>query len=565
MNSTEYQKRISDQALELLNEDMPRLTNELFLLFEKTGNRTEYEKAYFLRRKFLAVYGLYACFYAGAGNDAFSSARNEISDKLNTVLEDILSEETWALPAHCNTSEADWKYTVDLFACETGSALSLIYKYSGTVVSKRIKERIKKEIKRRIIDRVFDPKLSFGWEMAPHNWNAVCMGSLGIILINMGRLWLDSEALNRAFGRVERSLSAYIDNAFMPDGSCLEGLGYYNYGLSYFTAYADMAEKKRGNKWYSKERLKKIAIFPGKLFLENGMTVNFSDASANEKLHSGMIKILASEVPCLLGFPKDRFMGFDDDQCYRFAALYEDVKHSLCDKTVIADVDHFLRLTVFPDAEWVIAEGKGSSFAIKGGNNNEPHNHNDVGHFIFVLNDKVISCDLGAGEYTKDYFGSKRYDILCNSSLGHSLPVIDGKGEKEGENAKATDFKIYKDKKIKVTMDLSRAYPYENILRVKRIAEYDRDGRTLLILDEVEAKDRIDVKTRIVSFLDIEKNITCLSGKGIKVVNEVFSDHEGIKKDVKIFEITGEETTDEHSEREHHGKRLYSMSYLLHP
>ena len=565
MNSTEYQKRISDQALELLNEDMPRLTRELFLLFEKTGNRTEYEKAYFLRRKFLAVYGLFACFYACAENDALSSVGNEISDKLNTVLEDILNEETWALPAHCNTSEADWKYTVDLFACETGSALSLIYKYSGTVVSKRIKGRINKEIKRRIIDRVFDPKLSFGWEMAPHNWNAVCMGSVGIILINMGRRWFEAEVLNRALDRVESSLSVYIEKAFMPDGSCLEGLGYYNYGLSYFTAYADMAKKKRGKKWYSKDRLKKIADFPGKLFLQNGMTVNFSDALTDEKLHSGMIKILASGSSRTFSFPKTGFMAFDDNKCYRFAALYEDIKQELRDKSGIADVDHFLRLTVFPDAEWVIAEGKGSSFAIKGGNNNEPHNHNDVGHFIFVLNDEVISCDLGAGEYTKDYFGSKRYDILCNSSLGHSLPVIDGKGEKEGENAKATDFKIYKDKKIKVTMDLTRAYPYENVLRVTRTAEYDMDAGTLLILDEVEAKDRIDVKTRIVSFIDIEKNITCLSGKGINVVNEVFSDHEGIKKDVKIFEITGEETTGEHSEREHHGKRLYSMSYLLHP
>ena len=40
--------------------------------------------------------------------------------------------------------------------------------------------------------------------------------------------------------------------------------------------------------------------------------------------------------------------------------------------------------------------------------------------------------DLGAGEYTKEYFHDGRYRILCNNSFGHSVPVIDGEGQKEG-------------------------------------------------------------------------------------------------------------------------------------
>ena len=44
----------------------------------------------------------------------------------------------------------------------------------------------------------------------------------------------------------------------------------------------------------------------------------------------------------------------------------------------------------------------------------------------------MLLTDLGAGEYTKEYFHEGRYRILCNNSFGHSVPVIDGEGQKEG-------------------------------------------------------------------------------------------------------------------------------------
>lgn len=55
--------------------------------------------------------------------------------------------------------------------------------------------------------------------------------------------------------------------------------------------------------------------------------------------------------------------------------------------------------------------------AAKGGNNGEPHNHNDVGSFFYLVGDEMLLTDLGAGEYTKEYFHEGRYRILCNNSL----------------------------------------------------------------------------------------------------------------------------------------------------
>ncbi|MDY4307971.1 hypothetical protein SNF32_14980 [Enterococcus mundtii] len=46
-------------------------------------------------------------------------------------------------------------------------------------------------------------------------------------------------------------------------------------------------------------------------------------------------------------------------------------------------------------------------FAAKGGRNDESHNHIDIGHFVFGTREDLFLTDLGAGEYTKDYFDEK--------------------------------------------------------------------------------------------------------------------------------------------------------------
>lgn len=66
------------------------MTEEMFLLYEKTGNRLIYENEYFKRREFLVVFGLLVYWYK----------RPEDIEKLEEVLLEVCGEETWALPAH---------------------------------------------------------------------------------------------------------------------------------------------------------------------------------------------------------------------------------------------------------------------------------------------------------------------------------------------------------------------------------------------------------------------------------------------------------------------------------
>ena len=112
-----YKRQVMTLAEEMRNQPLPELTEELFALFERTGNRIKYEEVYFGRRKFLAVFGM----------AAIMDNRAEDIKKLEEVLESVCNEECWALPAHVNRrDDKNWKTTVDLFASETAQTLAEI-------------------------------------------------------------------------------------------------------------------------------------------------------------------------------------------------------------------------------------------------------------------------------------------------------------------------------------------------------------------------------------------------------------------------------------------------------
>ena len=229
------------------------------------------------------------------------------------------------------------------------------------------------------------------------------------------------------------------------------------------------------------------------------------------------------------------------------------------------------RMDILEKAEWLIAESENScGLAIKGGSNDEPHNHNDVGHFIYISGDKVISADLGAGEYTRDYFGDGRYGILCCSSLGHSLPVIDGQGQKAGKQHRADVFSVVRhgisdgkrEEAAEITIDMTSAYDMPYITNVTRKVVFGLKEGRLTVPDTVTSDKPADVKTRIVSFIDISGNLSAAGDFLAK--RDVFSDHFGNKRDVNIYETEMEESNADLKERDNRGF-VYRASYVLHP
>jgi Heparinase II/III-like protein len=88
---------------------------------------------------------------------------------------------------------------------------------------------------------------------------------------------------------------------------------------------------------------------------------------------------------------------------------------------------------------WLIARSDPTDpdalvLAAKGGHNGELHNHNDGGHFIVHWRGESLLADIGRGRYTAEYFGAQRYEQMVNSSLGHSVPVVNGQLQQAGRD-----------------------------------------------------------------------------------------------------------------------------------
>ena len=487
-----YIQQIKILADQMRGEAMPPLTEELFALFETTGNRLEYENVYFRRRKFLAVFGM----------AVYVFKRPEDIEKLEEVIADILKEECWALPAHVNRREnACWRNTVDLFAAETAQALAgtvaLVKEPEAALretnpaapgLSGKVCERVREDIERR----VFLPYEAArqGWECSDHNWNAVCCGGVGSAAIYLlaGK---EDARLEKMLKRICHSLTFYLDG-FREDGACMEGIGYFTYGMTYFTGFGEqLLRYSKGNiNLFDNGKVRKIAEFQQKVFFKSGQTVSFSDGDRQAKFRMGLTSFLAKQYDTVK-LPNPEFAcDFETDPCYRFMGLLQDYMWTEdCEKLCQTGLDaskednrEFSRHDILPFAQWSICESKnGIGFAIKGGDNGEPHNHNDVGSFLYLVNDEQLLCDLGAGEYTGEYFGPGRYNILCNSSEGHNVPLLNGSGQKTGKQYGASCFEADGDGKTQI--EFFKAYGENTAGHLMRETEFSLENGALIVTD----------------------------------------------------------------------------------
>ena len=103
-------------------------------------------------------------------------------------------------------------------------------------------------------------------------------------------------------------------------------------------------------------------------------------------------------------------------------------------------------------------EGASLFIAMKGGNNDESHNHNDVGSFIVYADGEPLLIDVGVGEYTSQTFSADRYSIWTMQSAYHNLPTINGINQKNGKQYKASNVEYSPGR---LTMDIAGAYPEE--------------------------------------------------------------------------------------------------------
>lgn len=424
--------------------DIPMLTYSSYREFEHTGERPGYQDPYFTRRAMLTRTLV-----------EFIMGDASMLDSLQDLLWAICEETSWVVPAHEEQGPDYWDInppivrmeafgahtaltrepdSIDLFAAETGAALAETVYLVGDKLKPEVRERVRQEVRKHI----FKPYLAHGrkhwWFKGALNWNGVCNGAIGLAFLYLED---DLQTQAEALSMVLEGFEAYIATGFEADGGSIEGVGYWNYGLMYYTIVAEiLREMSHGElDLLATDRMKHIAYYPVGMALKPPMYLNFGDAPDTVNIAAGIAQRIAERT------------GVDELRALVGSNTKPD-EHSYS----IAKLPVMLRQLVWWDGEDyplpplknyhlpVVGVGKlvGKAgekdvvLAITAGHTDGHHSHVDIASFVYHLDGESLIPDAGRGKYSKNYFRQQRYENIFNNAYTHNVPVINGQMQQPG-------------------------------------------------------------------------------------------------------------------------------------
>lgn len=478
---------LADEALEM---EIPQLYASNYRRFNIDGNRRCYEYDYFKRRtmlKKLLVGEL-------VQNDG------KYMDKIIDLVWLILEETTWITPPHNNDLSgredapnhslgADYegkvKY-VDLFSAETGSLLSFVHHFLKDKLDEAtpiIDERLIFEVRRRNIQPYLD-YYNFWWMgfnpgRKPNNWNPwITSNVLTATALTESNISVRKRMLDKALECLDNFINGYNE-----DGGCNEGPGYWGHaGGALFMALEIIYDMTGGKADYFKEPIVyNMLDYIRKVHMQGFYYTNFADCPA-ELYTGGMVNVIRMGIrtgnKLLADFALSNTV--QGAVVTNYSLVYRDLK-DICFE--FPERAEFIpnKFDVLKNLQVAVYRNKdGFTVAAKGGHNKESHNHNDVGQFILLNEGKPVIIDIGAPTYTKDVFSANRYKVFPINGTWHSVPVINGYGEKEGVEYVCNSFSATEEKTV-----IEYQGAYEKEAGVKKVLREIIPGKDVVTINEI--------------------------------------------------------------------------------
>lgn len=512
----------------------------LFMDFGRNGNRTRLEDIYFEKRYVLADLILAECV---EGKGQF------LDDIINGIFS-ICEESAWQLPAH-NTYIRDTpqellpditRPILDLFACETGAILAVAYallKDSFDQVHPFLNSNLLDCLKRRILIPYLEEHFWWmGKDKEPMcNWTIWCTQNILLTVFLMPDD-LPSSALfqnkkisvirKQVFYKACQSIDYFLKD-YGEDGCCDEGAQYYRHaGLCLFNSLEILNNITNHffSDFYCYPKIVHIAEYILNVHIDDIYYLNYADCSpvagfagvreflfgkrienrnmmnfAARGFHKNPDKLLAKEINLFYrvqnAFTYSEIMEFDTSA----PILYQDLFYQSVGVFIARD-----------DSDSSFTKKRnGYYLAMKAGDNDDSHNHNDTGSFTIYKYGLPLFIDIGVETYTQKTFSSQRYELWAMQSQYHNLPTINQFQQKAGAAYRATDVTYQLgEKTCFICMNIASTYPKE-----AQIASYIRKavlikGKEICITDTfqfVEDEKKDGEHSIFLSFLTYEKPI----------------------------------------------------------
>jgi hypothetical protein len=464
------------------DQPWPRTLLSDYASYWRDGVRTAYEgPAGELRRRTSAA-------VLAAALTADQAYVDQAADGLLLLCE----QTTWCWAAHESFATArqevvgdpDEPY-LDLGAAETAEILAWADLVLGPALDERVpglRRRMRREARLRVIEPFRNDRRWhwLGLDGHLHNWNPWIHGHVLAVALFLED---DPQVQLEVTDLVVDGLSRYLD-AMPADGGCDEGYAYWWNGPARLAQALDVLDRVADGAFapWSCTPLAELARYPHRVALGDGWYVNVADGSARPDpnqpwyvLHRWGRHHQDPEVMAQAATHRDlpiapaaglgrAVLGLTDDAWWNAAK---------------ADLP-LPKSSWLPDVQLLVArDDSGLTLAIKGGHNDENHNHNDVGSFIAALDSTPVLIDLGQPTYTALSFSDRRYEQWVVQSAWHNVALINGHEQQPGSGHRATELVVQANS---LSLQLSQAYPDASSYR--RTATLDSGAIT--IADEWE-------------------------------------------------------------------------------
>ncbi|MEU4602999.1 heparinase II/III family protein [Kribbella sp. NPDC023972] len=464
------------------DQPWPRTLLSDYARYWRDGVRTAYEgPAGELRRRTSAA-------VLAAALTADQAYVDQAADGLLLLCE----QTTWCWAAHESFATArqevvgdpDEPY-LDLGAAETAEILAWADLVLGPALDDRVpglRRRMRREARLRVIEPFRNDRRWhwLGLDGHLHNWNPWIHGHVLAVALFLED---DPPVQLEVTDLVVDGLSRYLD-AMPADGGCDEGYAYWWNGPARLAQALDVLDRVTDGAFapWSCTPLAELARYPHRVALGDGWYVNVADGSARPDpnqpwhvLHRWGRHHQDPEVMAQAAAHRDLPIAPAAGLGRALLGLTDDVWWNAAK----ADLP-LPKSTWLPDVQLFVArDDSGLTLAIKGGHNDENHNHNDVGSFIAALDSTPVLIDLGQPTYTALSFSDRRYEQWVVQSAWHNVALINGHEQQAGSGHRATELVVQANS---LSLRLSEAYPDASSYR--RTATLDSGAIT--IADEWE-------------------------------------------------------------------------------
>lgn len=462
-----------------------------YLDYTRTGSR-----ACFYRYFFPKMYALLSLVLA----ECVENQGRFLDDVIDGVYT-FCNEPCWNPPAH---NFADVSHSgglmplpdpenpvIDLMSCETAAMMAGIL-YLMEPALNRISPMIGKRIRCEISRRVLSPYLvqhAF-WmgdgDTKPNNWTSWCTQN-----VLLAAFFSNDARRKEIMLKACRSLDCFL-GAYDTDGCCDEGAGYYRRAALNLYGSLVLLNTVTDNAFssvYRDEKIRNMAAYIYKTHVKDDYYINFADCTAAP----GSVGSKAYQFAKATGNPGMMAYAAREYQRGLPDTMLMEESYSIYDRLLNAFVTAEVRS--YPSAETVanadvfyasagvmIVRDGHYVLAAKAGDNDDSHNHNDVGSIIVYKDGAPLLIDVGPEAYTSKTFSAQRYEIWTMQSSYHNTPEINGQMQLPGEKYRATDVTCNLKEKT-ISMDIAAAYPAEcHIAAYQRKAALLSDG--ILLQDQ---------------------------------------------------------------------------------